>query len=53
MGGWTFAGLGLALLSGIQLASLGLVGEYVGQIYREVKHRPPYFVERVGFDSDS
>ena len=51
---WTFPGLGLALLGGIQLASLGLVGEYVGQIYREVKHRPTYLLaERLGFDSDS
>ena len=52
--GWTFASFGLALLGGIQLASLGLVGEYIGQIYREVKHRPTYLLaERLGFGSDS
>ena len=33
------------LVGGIQLAAIGLVGEYVGRTYLEVKHRPRYFVE--------
>lgn len=50
-GGWTLAAFGMTLLAGIELAALGVVGEYVGQIYREVKRRPPYVVaERLGFD---
>jgi dolichol-phosphate mannosyltransferase len=35
----------VALFSGIQLLSLGIMGEYVGRIYDEVKRRPKYIVE--------
>jgi glycosyltransferase involved in cell wall biosynthesis len=41
----------VSFFAGIQLLSLGLVGEYVSRIYDEVKNRPMYIVEnRVGFD---
>jgi glycosyltransferase involved in cell wall biosynthesis len=42
--GWTTIVVGLMLFSGIQLFSLGVVGEYVGRIFEEVKSRPLFVV---------
>jgi dolichol-phosphate mannosyltransferase len=41
----------VAFFSGIQLLSLGVIGEYVGRIYDESRDRPKYIVEsRHGWD---
>lgn len=41
----------ISFFAGIQLLSLGLLGEYVSRIYDEVKNRPMYIVEKaMGFD---
>jgi dolichol-phosphate mannosyltransferase len=43
----------VAFFSGIQLLSLGVMGEYVGRIYDETRQRPKFIVEsRYGFDED-
>ena len=43
--GWASSFIGTTLIGGIQLISLGVIGEYVGKIYMETKGRPRYIVE--------
>lgn len=45
--GWTSLILSLWFLGGVQLISIGLVGQYIGKIYIEVKQRPRYNIEKV------
>lgn len=44
--GWASIMVMVAFLGGIQLLSIGLIGEYIGKIYIEIKDRPRYFVDR-------
>jgi len=44
--GWTTIVVSLMLFAGIQLISLGIVGEYVGRVFEEVKARPLYVIKR-------
>jgi glycosyltransferase involved in cell wall biosynthesis len=44
--GWTSLQVSILFLSGIQLISIGIVGEYLARIYDEVKRRPRYVVRR-------
>ena len=44
--GWTFITCSIWLVAGIQMLSLGIVGEYIGKIYSETKRRPRFIISR-------
>ena len=44
--GWTSTLASIWMLGGIQLLSLGIVGEYIGKIYNETKRRPRFIIDR-------
>jgi glycosyltransferase involved in cell wall biosynthesis len=50
--GWTSLILSIWFLGGVQLLAIGLVGQYIGKIYIEVKNRPRYNIEKVLSDKD-
>ena len=47
VGGWTSLMCSIWMIGGIQLLSLGVIGEYIGKIYSETKRRPRFIIERV------
>lgn len=51
--GWTSTIVPIALVGGLQLLSLGVIGEYVGKMYLEVKRRPKFEIEAVCPSHDS
>ena len=44
--GWTSLLVSLWFIGGAILTAIGIIGEYVGKIYKEVKRRPRYFIEK-------
>lgn len=52
--GWPTVVIAITFIGGIQLLSLGVLGEYISGIFNEVKQRPTYLVQkRSGFDSNN
>jgi dolichol-phosphate mannosyltransferase len=45
--GWTLLFIGMLFIGGLQMLSMGIVGEYIGRIYTEAKQRPLYLVREV------
>jgi dolichol-phosphate mannosyltransferase len=49
--GWTALIIAILFLGGVQLISLGIIGEYIGRLYGEAKRRPLFLIrERLGFE---
>jgi dolichol-phosphate mannosyltransferase len=44
--GWTLMFVCMLFIGGLQLITLGIMGEYIGRIYMEAKRRPLYVVAR-------
>lgn len=44
--GWASTVLPIYFIGGVQILSLGVMGEYIGKIYKETKKRPRYFIEK-------
>ena len=43
--GWTFLTISIWFIGGLQMISIGIIGEYIGKIYNETKRRPRYIIE--------
>ena len=46
VGGWSSLMLSVWFIGGCILIGLGIVGEYIGKIYLEVKDRPRYYIDK-------
>ncbi len=45
--GWASIMASIWLIGGIELLSIGVIGEYIGKMYKETKHRPRFIIESV------
>ena len=50
--GWTFLTISIWFIGGLQMLSIGVIGEYIGKIYSETKRRPRYFIDEVLIDNN-
>lgn len=50
--GWSSLMCSIWFIGGLQMLAIGLIGEYIGKMYKEVKRRPRYIVEAVIGDTE-
>lgn len=43
--GWTALFVGIMFLGGVQLLTIGIIGEYIGKIYQEIQSRPQFLIK--------
>jgi polyisoprenyl-phosphate glycosyltransferase len=48
--GWASTTCIICFVSGVQLVCMGIIGEYIGKIYMETKHRPRYIISERTWD---
>lgn len=52
--GWATLGVSIFFLGGVQLVCIGIIGEYLGRVFEEVKHRPLYWIrESINCDEET
>jgi len=52
--GWTSILVAVVFFGGVQLFTIGIIGEYVGRIFEESKNRPLYIIsEKINFEKDN
>lgn len=52
--GWTALMIAVLFIGGVQLVSVGILGEYIGRIYNEIKARPLYIIKnKNGFENEN
>jgi dolichol-phosphate mannosyltransferase len=52
--GWTSTLIAIVFFGGIQLFTIGIIGEYIGRIFEESKNRPLYLIsEKINFEEKS
>ena len=44
--GWTFLSISIWFIGGLQMISIGIIGEYIGKMYNETKQRPRFIIEK-------
>ncbi|RJG13334.1 glycosyltransferase [Pseudomonas cavernicola] len=47
LSGWLTLTVAITFLCGVQLLSIGILGEYIGRIFNEVKQRPTYLISKI------
>lgn len=50
--GWTSLIISFAFIGGVQLLSIGIIGEYISRIHKNVNNRPLYIIDESNFDNE-
>jgi len=51
--GWTSLILSVLFIGGVQLITIGIIGEYIARINNDVRNRPLYILDEKNLDKDS